>query len=73
MASPASPLIAQKEVVTTSGACSPSSEEHHAVDLEPHQEMSYQPRFPSVFTMYCDKASDCGGGESGVTDMRAVT
>lgn len=35
--------------------------------------MSYQPVFPSVFTMYCDKASDCGGGESGITDMRSVT
>uniref|UniRef100_A0A0G4HWZ7 TauD/TfdA-like domain-containing protein n=1 Tax=Chromera velia CCMP2878 TaxID=1169474 RepID=A0A0G4HWZ7_9ALVE len=50
-----------------------ASEELPEVTIEPHQEMSYQPSFPSLFFIYCDTPAACGGGESGVTDMRAVT
>jgi hypothetical protein len=42
--------------------------------IEPHQELSYQAQQPSKFYLYCQEPSEDGsGGESGLTDFRAVT
>lgn len=50
-----------------------ASDELPEIDLEPHQELSYQPRVPGKFFLYCQKPSSCGYGESGLTCMRSVT
>ncbi|CAD7948122.1 unnamed protein product [Amoebophrya sp. A120] len=49
-----------------------ASDELPVVILEPHQEASYMPSYPQKFFLYCSVPA-VEGGESCVTDMRAVT
>lgn len=62
-----------REKVEEDVAVFSASDEPCCLDIEPHQEMSYQPTFPSKFFLFCEQPSACGKGESGVTDMRKVT